>query len=80
MRKFTYLLTILMGLYAHIALANHMPVKGELMSQILKHFGEPQSKTEPVGKPPITTWEYEKFTVYFEGERVIHTIEKKVAK
>jgi hypothetical protein len=27
-----------------------------------------------VGDPPITRWVYDRFTVYFENDRVIHSV------
>jgi hypothetical protein len=45
-------------------------------SEVIRQFGEPVTKTEPVGTPPISTWDYEQFTVYFEYEHVIHSVVK----
>jgi hypothetical protein len=30
----------------------------------------------PVGEPPITRWDYDKFVVVFEYNRVIHSVTK----
>lgn len=52
------------------------PKWGETQAKVLKQFGEPKSKKGPVGKAPYsyTQWHYDKFTVFFEGDRVIHTV------
>jgi len=39
-------------------------------------FGAPLKKTTPVGKPPISSWEYPYYNVYFESDRVIHSVLK----
>ena len=50
------------------------PVRGTSMEDVYNKFGAPQSESPEVGKPPITRWVYEKFTVYFEFDRVIETV------
>jgi hypothetical protein len=57
-------------------LTEQLPAKGQLMSEVQKKFGPPALRTEPVGKPPITRWEYTDFIVYFEYEHVIHSVIK----
>jgi hypothetical protein len=51
-----------------------MPGKGVSMSQVLSRYGEPEHKTGPVGQPPISTWDYPSFTVYFEHDHTIHSV------
>jgi len=50
------------------------PVRGMSMEQVAAKFGAPASKVPAVGKPPISRWEYSGFIVYFEGDRVIHSV------
>ena len=50
------------------------PAKGESMEQVQTRFGTPRQAFDPVGQPPIVRWVYPQFTVYFEGERVIHSV------
>ncbi len=50
------------------------PTRGMTMKQVEAKFGAPASKTEPVGKPPITRWDYPAFQVYFEYDHVIHSV------
>lgn len=50
------------------------PSKGMTKTQVEKTFGKPIVAHAPVGKPPISNWEYDKFTVYFEYNHVIHAV------
>lgn len=50
------------------------PGKGETMASVEARFGKPQSVIEAVGQPPITRWVYDGFTVYFEGDRTLHSV------
>ena len=52
------------------------PASGMTKSQVEQRYGKPQSMGEAVGEPPISSWEYTDYTVYFEYERVIHTVLK----
>ena len=53
------------------------PASGTSEEQVLLSFGAPSGKSAPVGDPPIARWEYAKFVVYFEYDRVIHTVLKR---
>ena len=50
------------------------PHRGITMSQVESKFGAPTAKHDAVGAPPITRWDYPNFAVFFEGDRVIHTV------
>jgi hypothetical protein len=50
------------------------PSRGMTMDQVATKFGAPVTKVPPVGKPPISRWEYPGFVVYFEHEHVIHSV------
>ena len=50
------------------------PVRGATMERVQQLFGAPQSVSGPVGEPPITRWNYDKFVVVFEHNRVIHSV------
>lgn len=52
------------------------PVSGQTKSAVTDRFGEPSHKSGPVGDPAIYTWEYPDFVVYFENDRVIHSVVK----
>ena len=59
-----------------VARTAHVPVarRGQSMDTVEREFGAPESRQGPVGDPPITRWNYAEFTVYFEGNRVIHAV------
>ena len=46
-------------------------------AQVESKYGSPVSKKAAVGDPPISRWEYQGFTVYFENDRVIHAVLKR---
>lgn len=50
------------------------PRSGSSMTTVAAQFGEPDSKRDPIGEPPITRWVYPGYTVYFEHERVIEVV------
>jgi hypothetical protein len=50
------------------------PVNGMTKANVEKRFGAPENMKGPVGDPPISTWKYGSYTVYFEYDRVIHTV------
>lgn len=52
------------------------PKHGTNANAVESKFGSPISKHGPVGDPAIIYWEYDQFTVYFEGEYVIHAVSK----
>ena len=56
------------------------PKTGLTKEQVEARFGTPQKETGPVGDPPIYTWDYGQFAVYFEHDRVIHSVVKYQAK
>lgn len=49
------------------------PARAMTMEQVRAEFGEPLKIVGPVGDPPITRWVYDKFTVHFERQYVIHS-------
>jgi hypothetical protein len=50
------------------------PKRGSTMTEVEKHFGAPVEKHATVGQPPITRWDYNGFSVFFEHDRVIHAV------
>ena len=52
------------------------PRTGLSKEQVEARYGAPQSQSGPVGDPPIYTWDYGQFLVYFEGSHVIHSVVK----
>ncbi len=50
------------------------PHRGMTMHAVETKFGAPQQRHEAVGEPPISRWDYSGYTVFFEKDRVIHTV------
>ena len=56
-----------------------VPSRGMSMAQVERRFGAPAEKLPTAGgdaprHPPINRWRYAGYTVYFERNRVIHTV------
>lgn len=66
---------LLFALSAATVFASEMPEAGISQQQVLKQLGEPSNKIAPVGQPAISRWVYSGFTVYFEKQRVIHSVQ-----
>jgi hypothetical protein len=56
--------------------AEHMelPTNGMKKSEVQARFGDPVSKKAAVGDPPISSWEYPRWSVYFEYDLVLFTV------
>jgi len=52
------------------------PTTGTTRDKVLRDYGEPLVRNAPTGNPPISSWEYTDFVVYFERDHVIHTVMK----
>ena len=64
---------------APVAAPASLPVKGQTMAEVARHYGEPQLKHAPAGgdapkHPPITRWDYAGFSVFFEHSHVVDTV------
>lgn len=53
-----------------------LPGRGMKTTEVETKFGAPIEKVEAIGKPPIARWVYSEFTVYFEGDTVLHAVLK----
>ena len=53
------------------------PTRGMTQSNVESSFGSPVSRKAAVGDPPISSWEYQGFVVFFEYDRVIHAVVKR---
>lgn len=53
------------------------PKRGSTMAEVKAAIGPPQSTSGPVGDPPITVWHYPNFNVYFEYNKVLHSVEQR---
>ncbi|MFP5441624.1 MAG: hypothetical protein ACLGHJ_09040 [Gammaproteobacteria bacterium] len=69
-----YLIAAAFGLLPTLALALEMPKQGMSMDEVRAKYGSPERDLGAIGKPAITRWVYDGYTVYFEGRRVVHTV------
>ena len=60
-----------------VQLVPGMPERGRTMEGVRSRLGEPRRVIGPVGSPPITRWVYDEFTVYFEHDRVLHSVKRR---
>ena len=51
-----------------------VPVAGMNKEDVENKWGEPKSFRDAVGHPPISSWVYDNFTVYFEHGHVIRSV------
>lgn len=52
------------------------PTTGMLKTAVKSKYGQPIKEVAAKGKPPISSWEYADFVVYFENDHVIHSVLK----
>jgi len=50
------------------------PKRGMTMNDVEQKFGQADNTTGPIGEPPISTWTYSDFSVFFEDNIVIHSV------
>lgn len=53
------------------------PGRGLSKADVLAEYGEPVAENQAVGEPPISSWEYDSFIVYFEYDSSLHSIAKR---
>jgi hypothetical protein len=44
------------------------------MSQVRAQFGDPLTEVPAVGDPPISRWDYDGFSVFFEYDLALHSV------
>jgi hypothetical protein len=52
----------------------NLPGNGQSKAVIESTYGAPTQKHAAVGDPPITRWDYDSFSVYFEYDLVLSTV------
>ncbi|HDZ57568.1 MAG TPA: phosphodiesterase [Pseudomonas xinjiangensis] len=55
-----------------------LPQRGASTTQVEQHYGAPANQHAAVGQPPISRWDYSDFSVYFEYDKVVHSVHKHV--
>jgi hypothetical protein len=56
------------------AAAGERPNRGSSMATVESRYGAPSNRHAAIGSPPISRWDYPQFSVYFEHDRVLHTV------
>ena len=51
-----------------------LPTNGQSKANIEAKFGAPAQKQAAVGDPPISSWNYDTYSVYFEYDLVLFTV------
>ena len=64
------------GLEVAAASSRERPARGLSMAGVEERFGTPESRSGPVGEPPITRWDDPGFIVFFEHRHVIHSVRR----
>lgn len=50
------------------------PSRGMSKAAVAHRFGEPRDRIAAVGTPPISRWVYDNYIVFFEKDRVLHSV------
>ena len=53
------------------------PTRGMTQASVEAKYGSHTAKTAAVGDPPISSWEYQGYVVFFEYDRVLHAVTKR---
>ena len=69
---------------AHLAAKMELPRRGASMAAVEAAFGAPVTRHAAVGggsasTPPITRWDYDGFSVYFENGHVVNSVVAKAS-
>ena len=51
-----------------------LPKNGQDKATVEAKFGTPAQKLPAVGDPPISSWKYDRYSVYFEEDLVLFTV------
>ena len=51
-----------------------VPRNGINMTQVRQQYGNPVTEHPAVGEPPITRWDYQGYSVFFEHDLVLHSV------
>lgn len=65
------------GVEQATATRSERPASGLTKAEVEARFGTPTRMLSAIGDPPISRWEYPGFVVYFEFERVIHSVPRR---
>jgi len=51
-----------------------LPKNGMTKDQVEQRFGAPADRKSAVGDPPISRWDYDNYSVYFERDLVLFSV------
>ena len=51
-----------------------LPENGQSKADVEAKFGTPAQRQSAVGDPPISSWKYDKYSVYFEYDLVLFSV------
>lgn len=51
-----------------------LPQRGVSAAAVQQRHGDPVARHAAVGEPPISRWDYQEFSVYFESNTVVHSV------
>lgn len=51
-----------------------LPSNGQTKASIEARFGAPKERHDAVGDPPISRWDYDTYSVYFEFDLVLFSV------
>jgi hypothetical protein len=51
-----------------------LPKNGQSKADVETRYGTPAERLSAVGEPPISSWKYDKYSVYFEYDLVLFTV------
>lgn len=55
-----------------------LPQRGATTNTVQQRHGQPSTRHPAVGQPPISRWDYPGFSVYFEHDKVIHSVRQHI--
>lgn len=59
---------------AAVLVLNNTPGRGLTQAQVREQYGDPVSTRTAIGDPPISSWDYPEYTIYFEHHLVLHAV------
>jgi len=77
--SFAEVIKVPVGAQASDQKHRQMPRNGQRRADVETQFGAPEAINDAVGEPPISSWQYRDYIVYFEYDRVLHSVLKHTA-
>ena len=56
------------------SISTDLPQRGLSAATVIQRHGDPAAQHAAVGEPPISRWDYQGFSVYFEAGTVVHSV------